>query len=102
MKQHFEMVPIMKALDADLKYKVYISYNEQQDEKYKSFFYHLQMYFLASNRLREVCRSDGQIRQKFDRSDKNLCFSRTKCPPLSRTEYPCLPMSILGFLVLFL
>ena len=43
------------------------------------------------------------------KSDRNLTgpikpmlISRTKCPPLSRTEYPCLLMSVQGFLVLVL
>ena len=56
----------------------------------------LEQYTPASNRLREVCRSDGQIRQKFDRSDKTCVLLGPNvhhCPGPNIRVYRC-PFSV--------
>ena len=53
-------------------------------------------------RLREVCRSDSQIRQKCDRSDKTYILLGPNVRHCPGPTFSSLPMSVLGFLVLVL
>ena len=53
-------------------------------------------------RLREICRSDGQIRQKCDRSDKTYVLLGLNVRHCLGPTFSSLPMSVLGFLDLVL